>query len=198
MEVDIMELRELLPNRLLLFLILILGACSSEQASKAWYNEVEIKLMNNNGTFFLHDQLFTGVVYSLADNKKDTIVVGEFLNGKEDGEWRKYYSNRQLMERRYYSAGKKVGVYTGWWANGKQRLLYYFRDGEYEGNCKDWDNNGALVSSMNYKNGYESGLQQQFYANGKIKANYMMIEGRRYGLLGTKNCVNVSDSVFKK
>jgi len=51
---------------------------------------------------------------------------------------------------------------------------------------------------MNYKNGYEDGRQEQYYDNGKVKANYIMMSGRRYGLLGTKNCVNVTDSVFKK
>jgi antitoxin component YwqK of YwqJK toxin-antitoxin module len=51
---------------------------------------------------------------------------------------------------------------------------------------------------MHYKKGYEEGLQQFYYDNGKVKANYFMKAGRRYGLLGTKNCVNVSDSIFKK
>jgi antitoxin component YwqK of YwqJK toxin-antitoxin module len=51
---------------------------------------------------------------------------------------------------------------------------------------------------MNYVMGHESGAQQQFYTDGKIKANYTIIDGRRYGLLGTKNCVNVSDSIFKQ
>jgi antitoxin component YwqK of YwqJK toxin-antitoxin module len=51
---------------------------------------------------------------------------------------------------------------------------------------------------MTYRKGYEDGLQQQFYESGKVKANYMMLDGRRYGMLGTKNCVNVSDSIFKK
>lgn len=53
------------------------------------------------------------------------------------------------------------------------------------------------MKEMNYKKGFEEGSQKMFYDNGKVKVNYIMINGRRYGLLGTKNCVNVSDSVFK-
>jgi antitoxin component YwqK of YwqJK toxin-antitoxin module len=194
-----MERREQLPVKWLM-LIVLFAACFSNGhpgAESKWYNEASIHLQNVKGIYKQNDSPFTGIVYSLAETK-DTIAVGSFLNGMENGEWRKYYSNRQLMERRYYSNGKKTGVYEGWWANGKKRLLYHFKNGEYEGNCIDWSDKGSLVSSMNYVNGYESGLQQQFYENGKVKANYMMLDGRRYGLLGTKNCVNVSDSVFKK
>ena len=35
-----------------------------------------------------------------------------------------------------------------------------------------------------------------FYNNGKVRSNYLVINGKRYGLLGTKNCVNVKDSIF--
>jgi antitoxin component YwqK of YwqJK toxin-antitoxin module len=51
---------------------------------------------------------------------------------------------------------------------------------------------------MNYKKGHEDGQQQWWYDNGKIKANYIIKNGRRYGLRGTKKCINVSDSIFKK
>ena len=49
---------------------------------------------------------------------------------------------------------------------------------------------------MNYVKGHEEGSQKMYYDNGKIRSNYTIIAGRRYGLLGTKNCVNVADSVF--
>jgi antitoxin component YwqK of YwqJK toxin-antitoxin module len=51
---------------------------------------------------------------------------------------------------------------------------------------------------LNYQKGHEEGEQKWWYDNGKIKANYIIKDGRRYGLLGTKNCINVSDSIFKK
>jgi antitoxin component YwqK of YwqJK toxin-antitoxin module len=180
---------------------MLFAACFSDQYSEQkhkWYNEASIQLQNENEVYKLNGRPFSGMIFSLAANKKDTLAVGSFLNGKEDGEWRRFYANGQISERRDYSNGVKIGVYMGWWPDGTKRLLYHFMDGEYEGNCSDWNDKGTLVSSMNYARGYETGLQQQFYENGKVKANYMMIDGRRYGLLGTKNCVNVSDSVFTK
>ena len=199
MAADFMARRVQLPSKWLMLVVLFASCFNKRNASEVkWYNEADINLQNIAGIRQLNGNAFTGVVYSLAQNKKDTIAVASFVNGLEDGEWRSYYSNGQLKERRYFAGGKKTGVFEGWWPNGRKRLLYHFKDGEYDGSCIDWDHNGLLLSSMNYKDGYEYGLQQQFYESGKVRANYMMINGRRYGLLGTKNCVNVSDSIFKK
>lgn len=200
MGVVTMERRAQLPVKWLMLLILF-SACFPEYQTPSewkWYNEEDIALQNDAGIRKVNSKPFTGIVYSFIPGTTDTLAVACFINGREDGEWRRYYANQQLAERRYFSKGKKAGIFEGWWPNGKRRLLYYFNNGEYDGNCKDWNDKGKLMSSMNYRNGYENGLQQQFYENGKVKANYVMTDGRRYGLLGTKNCVNVSDSIFKK
>ena len=55
---------------------------------------------------------------------------------------------------------------------------------------------GKLFHLATYKNGQEEGTQKMWYDNDKIRANYYIIDGKRYGLLGTKNCKNVSDSIF--
>jgi antitoxin component YwqK of YwqJK toxin-antitoxin module len=102
------------------------------------------------------------------------------------------------MEIRHFENGQKVGAYYAWWPNGTLKLAYHFANGEYNGRCSEWNDQKMLVKEMHYKDGYESGSQKEFYNDGKIKANYIMTDGRRYGLLGTKNCVNVSDSIFKK
>lgn len=151
-----------------------------------------------NGMLFNNGQPFTGIIYSLQPNQTDTAEIVSFNQGHEDGLWKKFYLENTLAEQRYFSNGKKVGDYVAYWPNRKIKLLYHFKDGEYEGNCREWSPSGSLMASMNYKKGYEDGHQLQYYDDGKVKANYMIINGRRYGLLGTKNCVNVTDSVFKK
>jgi antitoxin component YwqK of YwqJK toxin-antitoxin module len=199
MEVDIMEHRELLPVKSVIVFLVVLASCSlHDSSSNKKYNSATTPLTNVGGVYQFNGKPFSGTIYSLAENKTDTTAIGSFVHGLEDGEWKKYYPNNQLMDKRYYTNGKKTGLFEGWWSNGKKRLEYHFENGEYQGNCKDWSENGLLVSNMNYEKGYEDGLQQQFYETGKVKANYVMTDGRRYGLLGTKNCVNVSDSIFKR
>jgi antitoxin component YwqK of YwqJK toxin-antitoxin module len=48
---------------------------------------------------------------------------------------------------------------------------------------------------MNYEAGIEVGQQRQWYDDGSVRSNYVMKNGRRFGLLGTKNCINVKDSL---
>ncbi|TXT32113.1 MAG: hypothetical protein FD136_1375, partial [Chitinophagaceae bacterium] len=121
----------------------------------------------------------------------------QYLNGLEHGEWKKYYAGHHLKEQRFFEHGKKVGNYFTWWENGHLQFHYQLLNDEYEGVCKEWNEQGMLTKEMHFVKGHESGSQKWWYDNGKIKANYTIIEGRRFGLLGTKNCVNVSDSIFK-
>ena len=99
------------------------------------------------------------------------------------------------MEQRYYVQGVKTGTLKRYWSNGKIQAIYFFANGEYQGTCREWNPEGKLVREMNYERGHESGSQKQWYDDGSIRSNYIIRNDRRYGLLGTKNCINVSDSV---
>ena len=128
----------------------------------------------------------------------DTAEIKNYIAGKENGTWKKFYPNHEIKEVREFNNGKKVGKMIGFWENKKSMLEYNFSDDEFNGTCKEWNYSGQLIREMNYVNGHEEGTQKMFYDNGKIRSNYIMKDGKRFGLLGTKNCVNVSDSIFKK
>jgi antitoxin component YwqK of YwqJK toxin-antitoxin module len=182
----------------ILLLLLFIGC---KQTGK---HAVEYKITNAiapdlkmvNGVVYLKDSLYNGTVFSLYPNTTDTAIIMNFSNGKENGVWKKNYIHKSPEEIRIFKDGKKVGVYLAWWPNGKKKLQYEFKEGEYEGTCYEWNENGQLTKEANYKAGHEDGLQKIFYNNGKIHSNFMVVNGRRYGLLGTKNCINVSDSIF--
>ena len=184
----------------ILLLLCFLPSCSGlkETDRLPIFNAATRAIRWQNGMAMENNRPFTGIVYTLWTNQKDTMEIVGFRDGKEHGEWKRFYENAALMERRFFSNGRKTGDYVAWWPNGTKKLVYHFEEGEYHGVCREWSESGVLLQEMTYKNGYEDGRQKQFYDNGKIKANYILLEGRRYGLLGTKNCVNVADSVFKK
>jgi hypothetical protein len=150
-----------------------------------------------NGILYKNNSPFTGTIFNFYQNSKDTADVTPYLLGKENGERRKYYPNKQLWEKRYFQNSVKVGEMRTYWPDGKPQMQYFFENGEYQGTCKEWTKTGMLSRLMHYNKGYEDGEQKWWYDNGKIRANYVIVEGRRYGLLGTKNCINVSDSIFK-
>lgn len=180
----------------LILLISMLMACSS--ASKLKVDASSTQLHPDDGLVYEQNQPYTGETYALYPATQDTLSIANYVDGKADGEWKRFYEHHLLLERRYYQNGAKIGKMETWWPNGKLQKQYFFKDDEYEGTCREWNSDGRLIQEMNYVKGYEVGPQKMFYDNGKIRCNYLMINGRRYGLLGTKNCTNVSDSVFVK
>lgn len=161
-------------------------------------NKGEQQIKIENGLLNINQKPFSGRLYSLFGASTDTAELLSYQSGKEHGEWKKFYPSGKIKEKRFFEQGKKTGEYSAWWENGNSQLHYFFVADEYEGTCKEWNVEGKLVRILNYRQGHEEGHQQWWYDNGKIKANYVIQDGRRYGLLGTKNCINVSDSVFRK
>lgn len=144
--------------------------------------------------------LLNSIVYLLflslgCNQSPDPVLYNQIINGLEEGEWRGYHENGVLKEKRFYKHGVKVGLLKTWWDNGQLQVLYRFNHGEYDGTCFEWNRNGVMTKKMNYALGVEVGQQRQWYDDGSVRSNYTIINGRRYGLLGTKNCINVKDSL---
>jgi antitoxin component YwqK of YwqJK toxin-antitoxin module len=202
MEVVSMAQQVLFRNKIFFAIILFLFArCTQTRQGnemQKFINSFDAGLKMQNGIAYYNNEIFSGTVYSLFPGTNDTAVISNFSNGKEHGNWKKFFATHLLKEQREFDNGKKTGNYIAYWENGKQQLHYSFLNDEYEGSCREWNRDGNLIKEMNYKTGHEEGPQKMFYDNGKVRSNYMIINGRRYGLLGTKNCVNVSDSIFKK
>ncbi|WP_405604896.1 toxin-antitoxin system YwqK family antitoxin [Polaribacter sp. Asnod1-A03] len=188
------------------FLILLfasLFSCQKEKlATPVLKNQVpsffvlKSKTNAKNNLLYVADKIYSGFVYQLNSVTADTLLISGYYNGLKEGVSKKWYANNQLMETRYYSSGQKNGKQVAFWENGSKRFDYTAKKDAYEGEFKEWNMNGKLIHLAHYRNGQEEGAQKLWYDNGKIRANYVIIDGKRYGLLGTKNCVNVSDRIF--
>ncbi|RYY88218.1 MAG: toxin-antitoxin system YwqK family antitoxin [Chitinophagaceae bacterium] len=177
-------------------ILLLVASCQFADAVPVHsYSAAERPLQNRAGRFYYDDEPFTGRIYEAEG--KDTLSNVGYRDGREHGEWRKYYRDGKLRETRFFLLGVKTGTMRSYWDNGQLQLEYHFKDNEYEGRCREWNREGQLIAERNYHNGYEEGGQTLWYDNGTVRSNYVITGGRRYGLLGTKNCVNVSDSVFR-
>lgn len=85
------------------------------------YGEV---VFNNELTYLKKDMsLITG-------NIKDSIYIGEFVNGKKEGLHSLWYENGQLKEDGSYSNGKKVGLHQFWKKNGQPEKEENYVNGE--------------------------------------------------------------------
>lgn len=190
---------QFLSKTFLVVCLLMAGCTSPEQRIKeVLLNGSEADFQQLNGVVLLNGKPFTGTMYTLFPDTKDTARIVQYLQGKEHGTWKQFYPDGTLLDQREFDRGQKVGELVAWWENGQKKLHYHFEKDEYEGTCREWNEDGRLVQEMNYRRGHEEGPQKMLYDNGKVRSNYTVIDGRRFGLLGTKNCVNVSDSVFTR
>jgi antitoxin component YwqK of YwqJK toxin-antitoxin module len=161
---------------------------------------IKYKSVSDSGFHFQQDTLYyqgnyySGYAFKLYPNN-DTVFIGSYLNGLEQGPQKKWYVNNQLAETRLYEKGKKAGVHIGYWEDGKIKFEYHFLKGEQHGVVKEWYKNGKPYKIFHYENGYESGSQKMWWENGVIRANYVVKNGRRYGLIGLKLCMNQNDLV---
>ena len=167
----------------------------SSKKEKVLVSNLDKELSLKKGTLFYKNSPFEGAVYELYESK-DTLSIIIFYNGLQDGISKKWYLNKQLMEVRNYKQGQKNGAQVAYFDNGTKKFEFVAKKDVYEGELKEWNKEGNLIHLATYENGHEEGTQKLWYDNGKIRANYVMLKGKRYGLLGTKNCKNVSDSIF--
>ena len=177
-------------------LILLVISCNDKKSAQLFLSKSSNDISIVNDIVSYKNEKFNGVLFELNSNNRDTILSQEIKNGLLDGISKKWYPNNQLMEYRQYKMGIKNGHQVAYWENGKKRFEFIAKNDAYEGELREWTITGNLSHLAHYVNGQEEGSQKMWYENGKIRANYVIINGKRYGLLGTKNCKNVSDSIF--
>ena len=160
-------------------------------------SEVDKDFSKHQDTVFYSNQFFTGYRFSLYANG-DTALLQSYFNGVEEGTQKKWYPNKQLAEERFYINGKKEGFHKAWWPDGKEKYIFETSNDKYQGEFKSWYPSGILEKFFHYKNGQEEGSQRLWWDNGSVRANYVIKEGKKYGLIGLKTCINPYDSITKK
>tara|TARA_B100001287_G_scaffold152114_1_gene128031 strand:- start:88 stop:660 length:573 start_codon:yes stop_codon:yes gene_type:complete len=188
-----MELPVQLANKLLYVVIVFFIGCNPNNQLVVHEESKGFDGFSKQTAY--NGEVFSGIVFNTNEDK-DTILIGEYKNGLKHGVWKTFYPNGSLKERRFYKRGLKVGLYEGFYNDGAKNFVFMFKNGEYNGTNSLWTKDGQLIEEFNYKMGREFGSQKVWYLDGKIKSNYIIKNNRRYGLLGTKNCTNVSEEVF--
>jgi antitoxin component YwqK of YwqJK toxin-antitoxin module len=187
--------------RLIPLLCLLIVACNHQTPNTAspsinvTTSGIEVK----NGIYYHNKQPFSGCLFALQPDGKDTLFTGCYTDGKPDGTLIQRSPDGKILEVRVYDKGLKTGTHKGFWENGKPRFQYHFEHDLYEGIQYKYFENGKLYTKKNYKNGQEDGMQQEWNQDGKLIINYQSLHGRQYGNIGKKHCVSLwSDSVYSK
>ena len=173
-----------LSNLKYLFFIFLLNACQSKVQNLS-VNDSHLSLVD--GVMLYEQQPYSGILFSKTDTL--TIYKVTYLKGQKHGMEQKYFHNGNLAQVRHYTKGKESGTHKAWWDKTQLMSEYHFDSvGNQIGLQREWHTNGQLAKEFNYNNGEESGAQKSWDFTGKIKANYVVINGERFGFIGSKNC----------
>lgn len=110
------------------------------------------------------------------------------LNGRFHGTVRAWYPGGSPMWTRTYVRGVEQGEHQGWWPDGTLKFSYSYVKGVREGESREWHANGRLFHLATYRGGHEEGRQRSWDADGTPRAAYDVVNGRRYGTIGTMGC----------
>ena len=164
------------------------GASSLESGEPEVLEATAVGLERIEGRLHLEGEPFTGrLVRRHEGGSVESMTY--YRDGLRHGQARAWYASGALRYRRSYRGGREEGVHVGWWEDGSLHFIYAFEDGVHEGNAREWYPDGTPYRDFNYVEGKESGPQRMWHTDGSLRANYVVKDGRRYGLIGSKGCV---------
>lgn len=150
------------------------------------------RLRHRNGLLYLGDSLFGGtLVERYPDGSRAS--VAPYAEGRVDGMMLAWYPDGTHRYERRFVAGKREGDHRGWWENGRLQFLFHFRDDLHEGLAEEYFPSGQPFRKFTYSHGAESGSQRMWNADGSLRANYVVMNGRRYGSIGSRPCISSVD-----
>lgn len=94
-------------------------------------------------------------------SNEEPIEIGNYENGKLNGEYKKYYYNylqnaekkypkETLKVKGYFKDGKETGEWNYYYENGKIYLIGTYENGAEIGEWKYYDEKGNLIKRQNY------------------------------------------------
>lgn len=151
-----------------------------------------LELRAVEGLVFYEDQAFTGYEMKLH-NPNQVAASIQYLNGKKNGTFEKWFADGTLSYQASYQDGKQEGTARSWWKNGELRSESNFTNGIADGKQLQWYQSGAKFKEITLVNGKEEGLQKAWRENGKIYNNYEAKNGRIFGLKRANLCYGLED-----
>ena len=113
---------------------------------------------------------------------------GLYINGKRDGEHKRWYDNGQLKDlgnydngkfinyqswyengnRKFYHVPKKDTLYevSTWFESGQLKERYTKKNGKWEGEFREWSEDGQLLIISNYSDNKLNGEWKQYFYDG--------------------------------
>lgn len=172
-----------------IIIVLMLIQCTKKQRDQAIYiSTSDANILQTQTAVLYKEAPFSGLLFTLSGS--DTVYTAVYKNGKKNGLEKTWFSSGNPKESGYYINGVKNGLHTVFYDNGKLKFTCTYKTGEFDGSFCQWYENGSPYQQKNYFEGSESGSQKTWNRDGSLYSNYVVKDGRKYGLTGTKHCLN--------
>jgi antitoxin component YwqK of YwqJK toxin-antitoxin module len=146
----------------------------------------------SNGVVVYAGVAFTGTLTEIADGVR-TKKTTPYRSGLRHGISRAWHANGALAFAGSFLSGRETGLHRTWYATGQLRSEHRLERGLLQGVARDWFPDGTPYRAATYVDGQEAGSQQMWYTDGSLRANYVVRDGRRFGLIGAKACVDEAE-----
>ena len=132
------------------------------------------------------------------NEKKELTQEGQYINGKEEGLWKKY-SKGNLIREENYKNGKLEGIAKDY--SLKTHQVYKemeYKNGVREGFFRDyWDNGNIKEEGILDKHFKKQGIWKEYNSNGELNKESNYIDGKARGIqkIYRDNNIEVWDQV---
>ncbi|MEM9929023.1 MAG: toxin-antitoxin system YwqK family antitoxin [Bacteroidota bacterium] len=184
------------PNLIVLLFLSSVGCQRPSPSSTLQINHEQLLSLPAKGLVLYQDEPFTGTGLTFYPSGQKATSI-DYVAGKRNGFYRKWFADGQLSFEAPYLAGKKHGEVKSWWRNKQLRSIARFEKGIGEGLQQQWYFSGTKFKEIRLENGKEVGLQQSWRQNGKLYNNYVAKNGRIFGLKRANLCYSLDDEVVQ-
>ena len=114
-------------------------------------------------------------------------VFCEYLNGKKNGNFIRWYVGEGIMEECQYMDNVKHGKYTLYYRTGQVYKVCEYAKGVLSGKFMSWHKNGKKMIECEYLNGHVHGKFLSWHKNGQAFEEYMYDNGKIKKIISIKD-----------
>ncbi len=107
------------------------------------------------------------------------------------------YTNGRISSKTPYVNGKKHGVDSRWFKNGKKEIERMWKEDKRHGMYSGWYENGQKRWEEMWKEGKQHGVETSWYENGEREEEIYYIAGKVYARIGWDEEGNVTKAKFR-
>ncbi len=106
--------------------------------------------------------------FTIKNLENKILLTGEYNKGDRTGEWKYYYKNGNLKNKRNYKSNNLEGLYTNYKKNGALETIFNYTNDTLSGRYEVYEKD-VLIKEQFYADNERNGPYKQFYPDGTLR-----------------------------